>query len=46
MEYAPKDAPAPPAAPLTCDPRTDPFCILAAAAALRRPAPQLPEHQV
>ncbi|XP_035861546.1 actinodin2 [Sander lucioperca] len=46
LEYAPKDEPAPPAAPLACDPRYDPFCILAAAAALRRPAPQIPQHQV
>lgn len=46
LEYAPKDKPTHPAAPLTCDPRHDPFCILAAAAALRKPAPQLPEHQV
>ncbi|XP_044076988.1 actinodin2 [Siniperca chuatsi] len=46
LEYAPKYEPAPPAAPLTCDPRYDPFCILAAAAALRKPAPQIPEHQV
>ncbi|MED6282284.1 hypothetical protein CHARACLAT_030498, partial [Characodon lateralis] len=46
LEYAPKDKPIPPAAPLNCDPRTNPYCILAAAAALRRPPPQLPEHQV
>uniref|UniRef100_A0A3Q3H306 Actinodin2 n=1 Tax=Kryptolebias marmoratus TaxID=37003 RepID=A0A3Q3H306_KRYMA len=46
VEYAPKGEPAPPAAPLTCDPRTNPYCVLAAAAALRRPPPQLPEHQV
>ncbi|XP_042284151.1 actinodin2 [Thunnus maccoyii] len=46
LEYAPKDEPAPPAAPLTCDPRYDPYCILAAAAALRKPPPQIPEHQV
>lgn len=45
LEY-PNDQPAPPAAPLTCDPRDDPYCILAAAHALRKPAPQLPEHQV
>lgn len=46
LEYPLSDEPAPPAAPLSCDPRTDPFCILAAAAALRRPPPQIPEHQV
>ncbi|XP_047446393.1 actinodin2 [Mugil cephalus] len=46
LEYAPNDEPAPPAAPLSCDPQNDPFCILAAAAALRKPAPQIPEHQV
>ncbi|XP_040911599.1 actinodin2 [Toxotes jaculatrix] len=46
LEYAPRDEPAPPAAPLSCDPRSDPFCILAAAAALRKPPPQIPEHQV
>lgn len=52
LEFAPKDQPAPApaaafgAAPLTCDPRVDPWCILAAAAALRKPPPQLPEHQV
>ncbi|XP_068457020.1 actinodin2 [Clinocottus analis] len=46
LEYAPQDAPAPPAAPPACDPRYDPFCMLAAAAALRKPAPQIPEHQV
>ncbi|XP_027877653.1 actinodin2 isoform X1 [Xiphophorus couchianus] len=44
LEYAPKHAL--PVAPLTCDPRTNPYCILAAAAALRRPPLQLPEHQV
>lgn len=46
VEYAPKGEPVSPAAPLTCDPRTNPYCILAVAAALRRPPPQLPEHQV
>uniref|UniRef100_A0A3B5A6N7 Uncharacterized LOC103353068 n=2 Tax=Stegastes partitus TaxID=144197 RepID=A0A3B5A6N7_9TELE len=46
LEYAPNDEPAPPAAPLSCDPRTDPYCILAVAAALRKPPPQKPEHQV
>ncbi|XP_056452223.1 actinodin2 [Gadus chalcogrammus] len=52
LEYLQKDGPAAPAAaasvpaPLTCDPRTNPFCILAAAHYLRRPQPQLPEHQV
>lgn len=46
LEYPASDAPAPPAAPLSCDPRFDPYCILAAAAALRKPAPQSPEHQV
>lgn len=46
LEYPPSDAPAPPAAPLSCDPRYDPYCILAAAAVLRKPAPQIPEHQV
>uniref|UniRef100_UPI0037E92B28 actinodin2 n=1 Tax=Semicossyphus pulcher TaxID=241346 RepID=UPI0037E92B28 len=45
LEYAQKYEPAP-AAPLSCDPRSDPFCILAVAAALRKPAPQIPEHQV
>ncbi|KAM7379561.1 hypothetical protein PAMP_005107 [Pampus punctatissimus] len=44
LEWPPKDAPAPPAAPLSCDPRYDPYCILAVAAALRKA--QLPEHQV
>ncbi|XP_077579686.1 actinodin2 [Stigmatopora nigra] len=44
VEYAPKGQPAHMAAPLTCDPREDPFCILTVAAALRKP--QLPEHQV
>ncbi|XP_041804940.1 actinodin2 [Chelmon rostratus] len=46
LEYAPKMEPAPPPAPLTCDPRYNPFCILVAAAAQRKPAPSLPEHQV
>ncbi|XP_074505843.1 actinodin2 [Sebastes fasciatus] len=46
LEYAPKGQPAPPPAPLACDPRYDPYCILAAAAALRKPAPQIPAHQV
>uniref|UniRef100_A0A3Q4HCQ8 Actinodin2 n=1 Tax=Neolamprologus brichardi TaxID=32507 RepID=A0A3Q4HCQ8_NEOBR len=46
VEYAPINQPAHPAAPLSCDPRYDPYCILAAAAALRKPPPQLPEHQV
>uniref|UniRef100_A0A3B4X9T3 Actinodin2 n=1 Tax=Seriola lalandi dorsalis TaxID=1841481 RepID=A0A3B4X9T3_SERLL len=46
LEYAPKAEPALPAAPLSCDPRYDPYCILAAAAALRKAPPQLPEHQV
>uniref|UniRef100_A0A3Q3KZ52 Actinodin2 n=1 Tax=Mastacembelus armatus TaxID=205130 RepID=A0A3Q3KZ52_9TELE len=45
LEYAPKDEPAPPA-PMSCDPRYDPYCILAAAAALRKPPPKIPEHQV
>lgn len=40
VEYAPSSA------PLSCDPRYDPYCILVAAAALRKPPPQLPEHQV
>lgn len=44
LEYAPKDEPAPPAAPLSCDPRYNPYCILAAAAALRKQA--TPEPQV
>ncbi|XP_074545221.1 actinodin2 isoform X2 [Halichoeres trimaculatus] len=44
LEYLPKDEPAP-AAPLSCDPREDPFCILKAAAALRKPPPKIPEHQ-
>ncbi|XP_012710991.3 actinodin2 [Fundulus heteroclitus] len=35
LEYTIKNQHAPPAAPLTCDPRTNPYCILAAAAALR-----------
>lgn len=42
LEYMPQDEPARPAAPLVCDPRENPLCILTAAAALRRPA----EHQV
>ncbi|XP_072220290.1 actinodin2 [Leuresthes tenuis] len=46
LEYPPKDQPAHLPAPLTCDPRYNPYCILAAAAALRNPSPQLPEHQV
>ncbi|CAN9502949.1 unnamed protein product [Ophioblennius macclurei] len=48
LEYMPNDAPAPAAAaaPLSCDPRVDPYCILAAAAALRNPRPPIPEHQV
>lgn len=46
LEYPFKDEPAPPALPLTCDPGENPYCILAAALALRKPAPQLPEHQV
>uniref|UniRef100_A0A3P8W794 Actinodin2 n=1 Tax=Cynoglossus semilaevis TaxID=244447 RepID=A0A3P8W794_CYNSE len=46
LEYPIKSAPAPPPVPLSCDPRYDPYCILAAAAALRKPAPQIPEHQV
>uniref|UniRef100_A0A3P9IVG2 Actinodin2 n=1 Tax=Oryzias latipes TaxID=8090 RepID=A0A3P9IVG2_ORYLA len=46
LQYAPQDEPAPPAAPLTCDPRYNPYCILAAAAALRQPPRQLPQHQV
>uniref|UniRef100_A0A3P8TYM5 Actinodin2 n=1 Tax=Amphiprion percula TaxID=161767 RepID=A0A3P8TYM5_AMPPE len=46
LEYTPSDEPAPPAAPLSCDPRTDPYCILSVAAALRKPPPQKPEHQV
>lgn len=41
LEYPSKDEP--PALPLTCDPRENPYCILAAAQALRKPAPQ---HQV
>ncbi|XP_015257868.1 PREDICTED: uncharacterized protein LOC107102919 [Cyprinodon variegatus] len=44
LEYVPKHAP--PSASQNCDPRTNPYCILVAAAALRRPPPQLPEHQV
>ncbi|KAM4729147.1 actinodin2 [Anableps anableps] len=43
LEYAPKHTPA---APLTCDPRTNPYCKLVAAAALHRPPPQLPKHKV
>ncbi|KAM3838222.1 actinodin2 [Diretmus argenteus] len=43
LEFPPKKHPA---VPLTCDPRYDPYCILLAAAALRNPPPQLPEHQV
>ncbi|XP_061587175.1 actinodin2 [Cololabis saira] len=46
LEYPPKGEPAHLAAHLTCDPRQNPYCILAAAAALRHPPPQLPEHQV
>ncbi|XP_072296901.1 actinodin2 isoform X1 [Eucyclogobius newberryi] len=56
LEYPMKDAPADPApvaaaaaykgAPLSCDPRVDPYCLLTVAAALRRPHPQIPEHQV
>uniref|UniRef100_A0A8C6WN84 Actinodin2 n=1 Tax=Neogobius melanostomus TaxID=47308 RepID=A0A8C6WN84_9GOBI len=48
LEYPMKDAPAATyrAAPLSCDPRVDPYCLLTVAAALRRPPPQLPEHQV
>ncbi|XP_061695443.1 actinodin2 [Syngnathoides biaculeatus] len=46
MEYAPKGQHAHVAAPLSCDPRYDPYCILAAAASLRKPQPQLPEQQV
>uniref|UniRef100_A0A3Q3D3S6 Actinodin2 n=1 Tax=Hippocampus comes TaxID=109280 RepID=A0A3Q3D3S6_HIPCM len=46
LEYATKGQPAHVASPLTCDPRYDPYCILAAAAALRKPRPQLPEQQV
>ncbi|KAM6919225.1 actinodin2 [Xenentodon cancila] len=46
LEYSSKGEPAPPAAPLTCDPRQNPYCLLAAAAALRNPPLQLPEHQV
>ncbi|XP_077380674.1 actinodin2 [Festucalex cinctus] len=46
LEYAPKGQPAHVGAALTCDPRYDPYCILAAAAALRKPQPQLPEQQV
>ncbi|XP_051944002.1 actinodin2 [Hippocampus zosterae] len=44
--YAAKGQPARVASPLTCDPRYDPYCILAAAAALRQPRPRLPEQQV
>ncbi|KAM9790543.1 actinodin2 isoform 1-T1 [Syngnathus typhle] len=40
LEYAPKGQPAHVAAPLTCDPRYDPYCILAAAAALRKSQPE------
>ncbi|KAK7944712.1 hypothetical protein WMY93_000440 [Mugilogobius chulae] len=56
LEYPMKDEPAGPApvaaaaaykaAPLSCDPREDPYCLLTVAAALRRPRPQIPEHQV
>ncbi|CAL1580368.1 unnamed protein product [Knipowitschia caucasica] len=55
LEYPMKDAPAPApvsaaaaykAAPLSCDPRVDPYCLWRVGAALRRPSPQLPEHQV
>ncbi|XP_061550412.1 actinodin2 [Phycodurus eques] len=46
LEYAPKGQPAHVAAPLSCDPRYDPYCILAAAAALRKAQPQLPQQQV
>ncbi|XP_057713949.1 actinodin2 [Corythoichthys intestinalis] len=46
LEYTAKGQPAHVAAPLTCDPRYDPYCILKVAAALRKPQPQLPEQQV
>ncbi|KAM9323114.1 actinodin2 [Pholidichthys leucotaenia] len=46
VEYAQMDEPAPPVSRLSCDPHYDPYCILAVAAALRNPPPQLPEHQV
>lgn len=46
LEFPASDQPAPAAAPLSCDPRTDPFCILKAAAALRKPPPKSPEQQV
>ncbi|XP_077471610.1 actinodin2 [Stigmatopora argus] len=45
LEYAPKGQPAHMAAPVTCDPREDPYCILTMAAALRKSKPQLPEQQ-
>ncbi|XP_029559978.1 actinodin2 [Salmo trutta] len=43
-EYTPKDKPAP--GPLACDPRYDPFCLLGAAAALRKAPPMLPQYQI
>lgn len=55
LEYPLKDAPAgsapvaaaaSQAAPMSCDPRYDPYCFLAVGAALRRFPPQMPEHQV
>ncbi|XP_028328518.1 actinodin2 [Gouania willdenowi] len=46
LEYPAGDEPARPVAPLSCDPLTDPYCVLAAAAALRRSAPTIPKNQV
>ncbi|CAB1317864.1 unnamed protein product [Coregonus sp. 'balchen'] len=46
MEYTPKNVPALAPAPLACDPRYDPYCLLGAAAALRKAPPALPQFQI
>ncbi|CDQ92067.1 unnamed protein product [Oncorhynchus mykiss] len=46
LEYTPKDVPAPAPAPLACDPRYDPYCLLGAAAALYKAPPALPQFQI
>ncbi|XP_062337405.1 actinodin2 [Osmerus eperlanus] len=54
LEFTPKDEPAPPAPALApfrpalapCDPTYDPFCLLRAAAALRKPPQLLPQYEV
>ncbi|XP_064848259.1 uncharacterized protein LOC135558406 [Oncorhynchus masou masou] len=46
LEYTPKDVPAPATAPLACDSRYDPYCLLGAAAALYKPPPALPQVQI